>query len=96
MSIQPQLSGFMKVILLAISLQYFYRNAHKHLLSLRLINALQYQVKSYCENQEILPISEFNKKIQGAIKNQSVPFIYERRGEQYSHFFIDEFQDTRR
>jgi ATP-dependent exoDNAse (exonuclease V) beta subunit len=94
MSIQPQLSGFMKVILLAISLQYFYRNAHKHLLSLRLINALQYQVKSYCENQEILPISEFNKKIQGAIKNQSVPFIYERMGEQYSHFFIDEFQDT--
>ena len=34
------------------------------------------------------------KKIQDAIKNQSVPFIYERMGEQYNHFFIDEFQDT--
>lgn len=94
LNIQPQLHGFMKVILSAMTLQYFNLNAHKHLLSLRLINALQYQVKSYCEAQEILPISEFNKKIQGAIKNQSVPFIYERMGEQYSHFFIDEFQDT--
>lgn len=93
-AIQPQLSQYMALILSAMNLQYFHVNAHKHLLSLRLINALQYQIKTFCEAHDYLPISEFNKRIQGAIKDQSVPFIYERMGEQYRHFFIDEFQDT--
>src|SRR5690606_17852089 len=30
------------------------------------------------------------------IKNQPAPYIYERLGEKYRHFFIDEFQDTSR
>ena len=32
--------------------------------------------------------------ISNQIKNQPTPFIYERLGERYRHFFIDEFQDT--
>jgi len=39
-------------------------------------------------------ISEFNKKISDSIAGQSTPFIYERLGIKYSHFLIDEFQDT--
>ena len=39
-------------------------------------------------------ISEFNKKISDSIAGQSTPFIYERLGVKYSHFLIDEFQDT--
>ena len=41
-----------------------------------------------------MPISEFNSLIHQEIKNQPAPFIYERLGEKYRHFFIDEFQDT--
>lgn len=39
-------------------------------------------------------ISEFNKRISDILGDCSVPFIYERIGEKYKHYFIDEFQDT--
>ena len=44
--------------------------------------------------QNVLSISEFNAIIHREIQNQPAPFIYERLGERYRHFFIDEFQDT--
>jgi ATP-dependent exoDNAse (exonuclease V) beta subunit len=46
------------------------------------------------KEQGILSITEFNKLIHDQIQNQPAPFIYERLGEKYKHFFIDEFQDT--
>lgn len=39
-------------------------------------------------------ISEFNKRISDILGDCSIPFIYERIGSRYKHFFIDEFQDT--
>ncbi|HAI42688.1 MAG TPA: ATP-dependent helicase, partial [Maribacter sp.] len=39
-------------------------------------------------------ISEFNTLIAKEVKDQPAPFIYERLGEKYRHYFIDEFQDT--
>ena len=39
-------------------------------------------------------ISEFNSIISKEIQNQPTPFIYERIGEKFKHYFIDEFQDT--
>lgn len=38
--------------------------------------------------------AEFNTLISGYLKEQPVAFIYERLGERYQHFFIDEMQDT--
>jgi ATP-dependent exoDNAse (exonuclease V) beta subunit len=93
-SIKPDISRYLKIILEGLSQKSFFENAYKNLLPLNLINALQYQVKQLCEKRDYLPISEFNRLIKGALKEQSVPFIYERIGEQYQHFFIDEFQDT--
>jgi ATP-dependent exoDNAse (exonuclease V) beta subunit len=46
------------------------------------------------QEQNILSITEFNALIHREIQNQPAPFIYERLGERYRHFFIDEFQDT--
>src|SRR5690606_30910648 len=37
---------------------------------------------------------EFNNIIHYEIQNQPAPFIYEKLGDRYTHFFIDEFQDT--
>jgi len=42
----------------------------------------------------ILLITDFNQLIFETIKNQPTPFIYERLGEKFKDFFIDEFQDT--
>lgn len=41
-----------------------------------------------------LPIGSFNKLISEALRDQPAPFLYERLGDRYRHFFIDEFQDT--
>lgn len=61
---------------------------------LSVINLVQKEVEAIKKDKNILPISEFNALINTEIKNQPVPFIYERLGEKYQHFFIDEFQDT--
>lgn len=39
-------------------------------------------------------INEFNELIFNKIQNEPTPFIYERIGEKFQHFFIDEMQDT--
>jgi len=46
------------------------------------------------EQNNIIPIGEFNKKIAAVLQNEEGNFIYERLGERYAHYFIDEFQDT--
>ena len=43
------------------------------------------------EEENILFISEFNKRIADVISTEPVPFIYEKIGERYKHFLIDEF-----
>ena len=39
-------------------------------------------------------LSETNAKISEKLGDDDVPFIYEKLGNQYAYFFIDEFQDT--
>ena len=46
------------------------------------------------QEEHLVFISEFNQKIFNIINNESTPFIYERLGERYHHYLIDEFQDT--
>lgn len=38
--------------------------------------------------------SDLTRKVSEVVKDEPVPFIYERLGERYRHFLIDEFQDT--
>ena len=59
-----------------------------------MINLVNQEIEKIKEEQNMLPISEFNTLIHSEIKDQPAPFIYERLGEKYRHFFIDEFQDT--
>lgn len=46
------------------------------------------------KQRNIISINDFNTLINKLIKETSVPFIYERVGEKYNHYMIDEFQDT--
>ena len=66
----------------------------KNITPLSLLNTVSNRLKNIQEEQNILSIAEFNKLINEQIQNQPAPFIYERLGEKYKHFFIDEFQDT--
>jgi ATP-dependent exoDNAse (exonuclease V) beta subunit len=72
----------------------FLRNVYANIVPLTVLNAINQEVKSIQTERDQLSISEFNSIISKEIKNQPAPFIYERLGEKYRHYFIDEFQDT--
>lgn len=73
---------------------HFYKNFYKNCTPLSVLNAIQNELEIIKEEQRLLLISEFNTIISEAIKDEPTPFIYERLGEKYRHYFIDEFQDT--
>jgi ATP-dependent exoDNAse (exonuclease V) beta subunit len=72
----------------------FYLAFIKNLTPLSLLSTLNNELAKIQKEQNVLSISEFNKLVYEQIKNQPAPFIYEKMGEKYRHFFIDEFQDT--
>ena len=72
----------------------FFKAVIKNLTPLSVLNAINKELSEIKKDQNIILISEFNSIISNEIKNQPAPFIYERIGEKFNHYFIDEFQDT--
>ncbi|WP_419213026.1 UvrD-helicase domain-containing protein [Maribacter sp. X9] len=71
-----------------------FSNINLNIVPFALLNAIQKELKIIQEEKDQLSISEFNSLIANEIKDQPAPFIYERLGEKYNYYFIDEFQDT--
>lgn len=69
-------------------------NVYKNLFQLGLMNELDKQIAIIREEQNFIHISEFNKKVAEVVVEQPIPFIYERIGEKFNNYLIDEFQDT--
>jgi ATP-dependent exoDNAse (exonuclease V) beta subunit len=93
-SIIPTLLEILDSIYIKIEKLLFYMAFLKNITPLSLLNTLSNKLTEIQKEQGILSITEFNKLIHDQIQNQPAPFIYERLGEKYKHFFIDEFQDT--
>ena len=93
-SIIPELLAILKSIYSKFEKKNFYEAFLKNITPLSLMNTLSNKLQEIQKEQNILSIAEFNKLINEQIQNQPAPFIYERLGEKYKHFFIDEFQDT--
>jgi len=93
-AIQPQVSNLYEEADQLIFKIEFYQSIQKNLTSLSLLNLIYKEVETLKAEKNLLLISEFNRKISNTIKDQPAPFIYERLGERYQDFFIDEFQDT--
>ncbi|PTM04386.1 MAG: DNA helicase UvrD [Bacteroidetes bacterium] len=72
----------------------FLSNFYKNITPLSVLNLINQELSLIKEEQNKLLISEFNTIVSDQVKNQPVPFIYERIGEKFKHYFIDEFQDT--
>lgn len=72
----------------------FYKAFLQNINSLSLLNEVNKEYRRIQEEQNVLSISDFNKIIFNKIQGEPTPFIYERLGERYRHYFIDEFQDT--
>jgi ATP-dependent exoDNAse (exonuclease V) beta subunit len=68
----------------------FYKNVYQQ----ATLNAIQKHYVELKDEYNVLPISDLNKRISEVILSEPVPFIYERIGERYENYMVDEFQDT--
>ncbi|MDA9277404.1 UvrD-helicase domain-containing protein [Polaribacter sp.] len=68
--------------------------ALKSLTPLAVLNHINLELTNIKEENNIRLNAEFNQLISDHIKEQPAPFIYERIGQKYLHYFIDEMQDT--
>ena len=93
-SIIPELLEILSAIYKKFEKGDFYKAFLKNITPLSLLNTVSNELVKIQKEQNLLPIAEFNALIHKEIQNQPAPFIYERLGERYRHFFIDEFQDT--
>jgi len=64
------------------------------LIPLAVLNYIYKALQEIKLENNLLLNAEFNQKINDTIKNEPAPFIYERIGEKYRYYFIDEMQDT--
>jgi ATP-dependent exoDNAse (exonuclease V) beta subunit len=93
-AIIPDLLSILSKVYALFEKIYFYKAFLKNITPLSLLNTVSNELAKIQQEQNILSITEFNALIHREIQNQPAPFIYERLGERYRHFFIDEFQDT--
>ena len=85
-------------------LQTIYLNDYKHYVLYGLLLKTMYQVavlheidaalRTILQKENIVPLAEFNKRIAEVVLKEPTPFVYERLGERFHHYLIDEFQDT--
>ncbi|MEP1033128.1 UvrD-helicase domain-containing protein [Ekhidna sp.] len=66
----------------------------KHLYTLGLMTDLAQKLQDYKREEEVIMISDLPDFLSQIIDDTGSPFIYEKVGTWYSHFLIDEFQDT--
>jgi ATP-dependent exoDNAse (exonuclease V) beta subunit len=92
--IRPKLIEYFnltKQIVLSLRL---YENILKNIRPMAVLNNLSQHYKDMKAELQLVTLPEANSLIWEQVRNQPVPFIYERMGQKYKHFFIDEFQDT--
>lgn len=92
--LQPEIANMFLQVKDKILRMQFLQAIEKNLVPLSLLSAIQNEVEEIKKEDSVVLISDFNATIGKAVKDQPAPFIYERLGEKYRHYFIDEFQDT--
>ena len=71
-----------------------YEVLEKHLYPLVLLSEVKTEYDNVKKEENLVPISDFNKLISKVVENEPIPFIYEQIGERFHHYLVDEFQDT--
>ena len=66
----------------------------KNLIPLAVVNSIHLALEEIKVNNNIRLNAEFNQIISDHLTNEPAAFIYEKLGEKFKHFFIDEMQDT--
>ncbi|MDG1159556.1 MAG: UvrD-helicase domain-containing protein [Flavobacteriales bacterium] len=66
----------------------------KKIYQMAVLSQLENEAKKYQEQQNVKTFSDLNAMISDLVRNNPAPFVFERIGQRYHHFLIDEFQDT--
>jgi ATP-dependent exoDNAse (exonuclease V) beta subunit len=64
------------------------------LFTMALMSELSNMIDKIRKDEHLMHISEFNRRVAEIVFHEPAPFIFERLGEKYQHYLIDEFQDT--
>lgn len=68
----------------------------EHLYTLGLLSNLARRLHEYKRDEAVIMISDLSDFLSQLIDDSGSPFIYEKVGNKYKHFLMDEFQDTSR
>lgn len=66
----------------------------KEILPLKINKEIQEQLLKIEEENDLVLLKKFNILIKENLQNEPSAFIYEKIGEKFHHYFLDEFQDT--
>ena len=66
----------------------------KQWIPLSLIKIINDELEVHQQESNKVLLGTFNSRISKEILHQPTPYIYERLGQNYRHYFLDEFQDT--
>ncbi|MDC1186198.1 UvrD-helicase domain-containing protein [Crocinitomicaceae bacterium] len=88
-----RLSPIYEAIYNELELLFSVRNNYHNMWLLQLLAVRLEQMR---KNDSLIRISEFNSLIGDLVQNEEAPFLYERIGNRYDHYLLDEFQDTSR
>ncbi|MCB9196065.1 MAG: UvrD-helicase domain-containing protein [Flavobacteriales bacterium] len=72
----------------------FLKLVDKNLMGFALLTNLQHKILEIKKENNLVLIGELNQIISKIILSEPAPFIYEKIGNRFENYFIDEFQDT--
>lgn len=65
-----------------------------NIMGMAVLKEIEKNLEEIKKDSNRLPIGEFNKLVSERLRDQPAAFLYERIGDKYNNYFIDEFQDT--
>ncbi|MFZ6050892.1 UvrD-helicase domain-containing protein [Halocola ammonii] len=66
----------------------------KNIYSSAVIHEIEAEINRVEEERNLVLVSDFHRLVSEVVVNNPAPFIYERIGEKFTNYLIDEFQDT--
>tara|TARA_R110001583_G_scaffold55182_1_gene168039 strand:- start:6848 stop:10117 length:3270 start_codon:yes stop_codon:yes gene_type:complete len=66
----------------------------KYIYTLGILTDISKKIKSFTEDENLFLLSDASRLLKSIIGTNDTPFVYEKIGNVYKHFMIDEFQDT--
>lgn len=58
------------------------------------LNSIAERLEQLKREDRVSFFSDLTRKVMAIVQKEPAPFLYERLGERYKHFLVDEFQDT--